>query len=443
MHTHTPLGIHWFNHDLRLDDNLALREIAGKVSHLLCVYVVDPRWFKSGHYQSAHMGQHRWAFLLQSLKDLDQQLKQVGNGLHVVYGEPVEQLSKLISESGASVLSTNSHSGVYERQQWQRLKRRFAGVIYIERPGHCLFDSSQLPFASDQLPDSFTPFRKQVESIKVDHPSKAIEYLPTCGEHVMPSWAAQLPTSTSHCDFAQGGATAAKQQLAYYLFESDLIQNYKHTRNGLDGWDFSSKLSAWLANGSLSVRQVYAQIKRYEAQRTSNESTYWLVFELLWREYFYWYALKHQHKLFRIQGVKSKKPLTSFWPQRFAKWCAGNTPYPIVNACMKQLNQTGYMSNRGRQLVASCLVHELEMDWRYGAAYFEQQLIDFDVASNYGNWQYLAGVGADPRGHRRFDLEKQARTYDPDGHFVSRWSGEVSSKQLDDVDPSDWPIFRH
>ena len=124
----------------------------------------------------------------------------------------------------------------------------------------------------------------------------------------------------------------------------------------------------------------------------------------MWREYFQWYAHSHRAKLFKFNGIKNTNPTTSFYPERFQKWCQGNTPYPIVNACMKQLNATGYMSNRGRQLVASCFVHELNLDWRYGAAYMEQQLIDYDVASNWGNWQYLAGVGADPRGHRRFDL---------------------------------------
>jgi deoxyribodipyrimidine photo-lyase len=107
---------------------------------------------------------------------------------------------------------------------------------------------------------------------------------------------------------------------------------------------------------------------------------------------------------------------------------------------MKQLNSTGYMSNRGRQLVASCLVHELGLDWRYGAAYMEQQLIDYDMASNWGNWQYLAGVGADPRGHRQFNLAKQTQTYDPDGLFIERWQGNNADSTLDYTDAADWPV---
>jgi deoxyribodipyrimidine photo-lyase len=208
----------------------------------------------------------------------------------------------------------------------------------------------------------------------------------------------------------------------------------------LDGWDYSSKLSPWLANGCLSVRHIFAELSRYEAKYGKNDSTYWLYFELLWREYFQWHLLKYQAELFQFSGTQHKRPLTTFIPQRFVMWCQGCTPYPIVNACMKQLNYTGYMSNRGRQLVSSCLVHELGIDWRFGAAYFEQQLIDFDVASNWGNWQYLAGVGVDPRGHRQFDLAKQAKQYDPEGKFVQQWDGGISITAIDHTDAADWPL---
>lgn len=440
MKTEAPIAIHWFKHDLRLDDNAALRNVAGKASELLCVYVVDPRWFKPSHFQSSHMGKARWQFLLESLQDLDAQLNELGQSLHVVFGEPLTQLKRLIGETRATVVSSTSHCGVYERQQWQRLQQTQPHLRFIDGNSHTLFAPEQLPFAVDDLPKTFTPFRKQADKLSIDPPLQAPHYLPTKVSGFSTQWSNELPAITATSNLLSGGAGAANRQLNYYLFETDLIKNYKQTRNGLDGWDFSSKLSAWLANGCLSAKSVVSAIKRYEAQRGANESTYWLVFELLWREFFYWYAVKHQHSLFRFAGVVQKKPLTSFWPQRFAKWCAGNTPYPIVNACMKQLNATGFMSNRGRQLVASCLVHELGLDWRYGAAYFEQQLIDFDVASNYGNWQYLAGTGADPRGHRKFDLQKQTQIYDPQGVFISAWQGQGVDAPLDDVDPSDWPI---
>ena len=218
--------------------------------------------------------------------------------------------------------------------------------------------------------------------------------------------------------------------------------SYKDTRNGLDGMDYSTKFSPWLANGSLSVRQLVHSLRNYERSVGANDSTYWIYFELLWREYYQFYAHRHGKRLFDLSGIKTSKPATSFYPERFQKWCHGNTPYPIVNACMKQLNSSGYMSNRGRQLVASCFVHELGLNWRYGAAYMEQQLIDHDVASNWGNWQYLAGVGADPRGHRRFDLIKQGQIYDPKGSFIKHWGGDQYDAALDSVDAADWPISR-
>jgi deoxyribodipyrimidine photo-lyase len=107
---------------------------------------------------------------------------------------------------------------------------------------------------------------------------------------------------------------------------------------------------------------------------------------------------------------------------------------------MKELNATGFLSNRGRQIVASCLVNELAIDWRYGAAYFEQQLLDYDVGSNWGNWQYLAGVGADPRGKRHFDLEKQTKQFCPDGLYINKWQASNPYLYLDSVDAADWPI---
>ena len=144
--------------------------------------------------------------------------------------------------------------------------------------------------------------------------------------------------------------------------------------------------------------------------------------------------------MFSFSGIKGLSPLNSFYPERFQKWRNGSTPYPIVNACMNELKATGFLSNRGRQIVASCFINELSMDWRYGAAYFESVLIDYDVASNWGNWQYLAGVGADTRGKRHFNLEKQTQQFDPDGRYIELWQGDQGLAPLDSVDAADWPI---
>jgi deoxyribodipyrimidine photo-lyase len=433
-------GIFWFRHDLRLADNQALTHLNAQVDELICVFIVDPRWFKSSHFQATHMGQARWAFLQESLACLEQELALKGQRLLVLEGQPGAIFEHLISRLSPQFISVNHHPGVYERQQWQRLKESYPSIEFSHSDSHYLLSKDALPFTIECLPESFSSFRKRVEEQPVSLPEITPETLvePIDIEIASPSREyKRLPAQPTEF---KGGAKAGLQQLNRYLFETHNIKQYKQTRNGLDGWDYSSKLSAWLANGCLSARQVFSQLKDYEAVHGSNESTYWLYFELLWRDYFQWALLKHQSQFFQFSGIKNRRPLTTFLPQRFIRWCQGETPFPIVNACMKQLNQTGYMSNRGRQLVASCLVHELSVDWRFGAAYFEQQLVDFDVASNWGNWQYLAGVGADPRGHRRFDLNKQTVSYDPQGHFIERWGGTVNESPLDQTDAADWPI---
>ncbi|MFT5675631.1 MAG: deoxyribodipyrimidine photo-lyase [Paraglaciecola sp.] len=433
-------GIFWFRHDLRLADNNALAALSELVDELVCIFIVDPRWFKPSHFQAKHMGQARWAFLQETLSCLDKELASKGQRLFVFEGEPVTIFDYLIARLAPQFISVNQHPGVYERQQWQRIKDRYPHISFSQSDAHFLLTQDALPFTLDCLPDGFTSFRKRVEEMPVSPPCPVPVSIAKPIDINLASFSNKFDRPSAQPVEFQGGAKAGLKQLHWYLFETHNIKAYKKTRNGLDGWDYSSKLSAWLANGSLSARQVYSQLKDYEAQHGSNDSTYWLYFELLWRDYFQWYLLKHQSRLFQFSGVRNRRPLTTFLPQRFARWCQGETPYPIVNACMKQLNQTGYMSNRGRQLVASCLVHEMGVDWRFGAAYFEQQLVDFDVASNWGNWQYLAGVGADPRGHRRFNLDKQTASYDPNGHFIVRWGGQVNESPLDQTDAADWPI---
>jgi len=441
------VGLFWFNHDLRIDDNAALLRAAAEVDKLICLYCVDatsagPRW-----QQPAKLAPRRREFLFQSLQDLEIQLNHYGQKLVVRMQPPLDAIAQLITVHNVSHLYRSNHVGVYENTIWQTLRKRYAMLEFTECHTHTLFAPSQLPFAIDQLPHSFSKFRRLVEkmdmTIALDAPFDAPTELPppalVADLAWQPLWHKHFPPSDSPTALFKGGASAGEQHLKGY-FASDLASTYKLTRNGLDGMDYSTKFSPWLANGTLSARRIVQQLQDYEARAGANDSTYWIFFELLWREYFQWYGHKHKQRLFAFEGIGDAAPTTSFYAERFKKWCAGNTPYAIINACMKQLNATGYLSNRGRQLVASCFVHELGLDWRHGASYLEQQLVDYDVASNWGNWQYLAGVGADPRGHRRFDLHKQAQIYDPDNQFVQRWAGAQALQPLDSVDAADWPI---
>lgn len=433
--------LYWLTQDLRLDDNLALHKASVNCDRLIIVFCLNPNEFSPNRYSLSGMSENRWRFLHQGLVCLQQQLAALGQQLIVRYEQPVSALSELISEYNVSRIVASEQVGWYERQCWKTLQKRFPTVSFQMFNSHRLLELDQLPFSLDILPSSFSAFRKQVEHLKIDQPLAPITALPAC-PIIHTSWPKHLPAVTDNSSEFQGGEVAAQQQLLGY-FNSHWPGQYKNHRNALDGWQHSTKFSAWLAQGSLSAKRIVKRLLAYEKQHGANDSTYWIYFELLWREYFQLYALKHGSALFQYRGIQFHNPLTSYYPQRFRAWCEGNTPYALVNACIKQLNTTGFMSNRGRQIVASCLVNELQLDWRYGAAYFEQQLIDYDVASNWGNWQYLAGVGADPRGKRHFNLQKQTAEHDPEGLFIKRWSGESKSEYLDMVDAADWPIIRH
>ena len=230
----------------------------------------------------------------------------------------------------------------------------------------------------------------------------------------------------------EGGETAGLERLRYYLWETDLVKDYKETRNGLIGSDYSSKFSAWLAQGCLSPKMIYHELKKYEAERGANKSTYWLFFELLWRDFFRLMGKKYEEKIFLKGGTKDDAPdgLRNNW-QHFRPWLEGETGVPFIDANMRELNLTGFMSNRGRQNVASFLVKDLKINWQMGAEYFESMLIDYDVTSNWGNWNYVAGVGSDPREDRYFNIVKQARRYDPQGDYVRLWVPELSDLPTD------------
>jgi deoxyribodipyrimidine photo-lyase len=189
----------------------------------------------------------------------------------------------------------------------------------------------------------------------------------------------------------------------------------------LIGENYSSKFSPWLANGSLSARRVFSEIKKFEKEVEANESTYWLVFELLWRDYFRFVAKKYVNKIFLKGGIKNKSLSYNNDFEVFEKWRTGKTGNDFVDANMTELMKTGFMSNRGRQNVASYLCKDLKIDWRWGASWFESQLIDYDVASNWGNWMYIAGVGNDPREARYFNVNKQAEMYDQDKSYRKLW----------------------
>jgi deoxyribodipyrimidine photo-lyase len=426
--------LYWFRQDLRLNDNPGLLSQADADS-LLLVYI----WPQNRPWCNlTGMGAQRERFLRESLQALREELQELGQDLLVLHGSAETVIPDLVRDYGIDRAETSSAPGYYERKAVEGLRQRL-GIPLAVHETDTLFTEQQLPFELEDLPSHFTPFRRLLDATRCGDPLPRPDTLPRPPAAVYDAIPAarvrphiSLPIS--------GGSLAANRRLCQFVFEDQGIVNYKQTRNCLDALAGSSTLSPWLANGCISPREVSAAINRFEDQHVANESTHWLYMELLWREFFHWRAVQDDVSLFRLGSRQDKLYHCTFEPRSFARWCAGDTEYPLVNAVMRQLVATGWASNRGRQVAASCLVNELQLDWRYGAAFFEKHLLDYAVASNYGNWQYIAGAGADPRGGRHFDLEKQAREHDPAGTFVAKWGGHRPSQPEYVNDMADWPI---
>jgi deoxyribodipyrimidine photo-lyase len=301
--------------------------------------------------------------------------------------------------------------------------------------GHTLYHKEDLPFPINNIPDVFTSFRKKVErdgSVRTCHETPVNMSFPENLESSAIPALKELgfdENQAADCRSVMqfhGGETDALKRMQDYFWGTNAVQSYKQTRNGLLGSDYSSKFSAWIAMGCLSPREVYWEIKKYEQVHGSSDSTYSLYLELLWRDYFRFMLKKYGNKFFQKTGLKGLAPEEcEDQLQLFELWKNAETGIPFVDANMQELNSTGFMSNRGRQNVASFLVKDLKVNWMWGAAYFEEKLIDYCPANNWGNWAYIAGVGNDPKEYRYFNVLKQAIDYDPNGDYVRLWIPEL------------------
>lgn len=421
----------WFKTDLRIEDNETLVKAIAQSEKVIPVYCFDESHFETTIYGFKKTGAYRAQFLLESLEDLDAKLRTLGSGLRIVMGKPEVEIPKLVQEYKAQKVFAKREVAFEERQTEKKVQDElFKLRCELEKVStSTLYRAEDSPFSIKDIPDVFTNFRKKTEKdseirppfeapTKINSPEISPLELPTLEALGL---AKTTIDSRAVLQF-KGGETEAIKRLKHYFYDTQCLSTYKETRNGMVGADYSSKFSAWLALGCISPRFIYAEIKKYEKQFGANDSTYWLVFELLWRDFFRFMFKKYQTKFFLYEGIKSEKVNSKSLNEKLLlQWINGTTPSDFINANMLELQQTGFMSNRGRQNVASYFCNELNMDWRIGAAYFEEQLIDYDVCSNWGNWAYLAGVGNDPRGHRYFNIEKQASDYDKNKAFRTLW----------------------
>ncbi|SHF44127.1 DASH family cryptochrome [Chryseobacterium takakiae] len=426
------INILWFTKDLRTRDSESLYKAMREDLPFLAVYVFDADFFQQPQFGFKKIGKYRLKFLLESVEDLKQNLTEKNIPFLIKYGK-TEAIFKEISERFEVVK-------IFCQEEWTREEKDIQTKIlqmipdavwekpYSQFLVHPLFVFKTLV----KIPMLFTTFRQKIEKNLLIRPEFESENLMYDKEYIISESDEISLESLGFEDFEpdkrsafpfSGGEDTGLKRLHYYFRETKSLSKYKETRNGLSGTDYSSKFSPWLSDGSLSAVTIYHEIKKYEKKFGANDSTYWLIFELLWRDFFRYISLQYKDLIFRKSGINQQKYCTENNEDLIQKWKDGETDSDFVNANMLELKNTGWMSNRGRQNAASYFCKILKQDWRIGAAYFEEMLIDYDVHSNYGNWMYLAGVGNDNR-NRTFNPEKQAEIYDPNEEFRKLWLKE-------------------
>lgn len=405
----------WFRNDLRLHDNPVLRRALETSEAILPVYCIDPQQFRQLALGFPKCGAHRATFLRQCLDDLRTRLRSIGGDLLVVRGQPATVLAELVRTYDIDAVYAQRLITHEERQDEAAVRDAVAAFNCRLKLNwsHLLYHPDDIAFAPEQTPATFKTFRKWLR--KKGRPRQPLPTPKAWPSLTGPDYGPTPELPEAGAPAYPGGETAARQRLQYYLFDSELLTRYKWTRNRSLGDDYSSKFSPYLAHGCLSPRDIYHAVKQYERSVKKNISTYWLGFELKWREFFQYLAMKHGNRIFRPGGIKARPADWRADRDLFQRWCTGRTGIPFIDAHMRQLNRTGFLSNRGRVNCASFLSHDYRIDWTWGAAYFESRLIDYDVCSNWLNWNFQATE------LRYTNPIWQHRKYDREGAYVKNW----------------------
>ncbi|TVR11608.1 MAG: deoxyribodipyrimidine photolyase [Phormidium sp. GEM2.Bin31] len=439
----TDLVLFWHRRDLRLTDNLGLAEARQRSAKLIPLFCFDPHILERDDIAPARM-----AYLLGCLESLEHRYRQVGGRLLFLQGKPEEKIPQLADLLGARAVYWNQDVEPYSRERDRRVKERLTqqGVEVHERwdqllhaPGEVLTGTSNncKPYTV------YTPYWKNWSRQPKEKPvpsPEPLEMLSERDEQKLETVGAIALPSLKDLGFAwdaplilEPGEAVAKAQLESFCLRG--IYSYDEQRNYPFN-DGTSRLSPALKIGAIGIRDVWAATESAMENARSDETRDHILTwqqELAWRE-FYQTVMYFFPEL--AQGPY-REPWNRFpWhndEQKFAAWCEGKTGFPIVDAAMRQLNQTGWMHNRCRMIVASFLTKDLMIDWQWGEKYFMQHLIDGDLSANNGGWQWSASSGMDPKPLRIFNPASQAKKYDPQAEYIRYWLPEIRSLETKDL----------
>lgn len=401
--TKPKLSLFWFRRDLRLQDNHGLYQALKESEGVLPIFIFD-RDILEGLKDKADK---RVAFIHKTLSDIQMTLKENGSSLHILHDTPLQAFGKLTKEFDITAVYTNHDYEPYAIGRDAEVKKflQTKGIVFNTFKDQVIFERNEVVKADGSPYTIFTPFSKSwkekyAEQKKERYPSeKHLNNLLKTRPLTFPS-------------LKQLGFEDVTLDIPPIAPDKGIIQHYDETRN-LPYINGTSKMSVHLRFGTVSVRELAAKAVQWNDQ--------WLN-ELIWREFFMMILWHFPNVI--TESFKSKYDRIPWRNNEaeFKKWCAGETGYPMVDAGMREMNATGLMHNRVRMVVASFLTKHLLIDWRWGEAYFAEKLLDYELSSNNGNWQWCAGCGCDAAPYFRiFNPSEQQKKFDPDMIYIRKW----------------------
>ncbi len=412
------MTVFWFRRDLRLEDNVGLFHSLQNEPGVLPIFIFDTTILSQLSKDDA-----RVTFIHQQLVKIQDQLKAKGKSLAVFYGEPIEVFAKLVKENNITAIYTNHDYEPYARKRDLELFKLFKDnkIEFKTSKDQVIFEKNEVIKEDGSPYVVYTPYsnkwKQNFKQIQLKHYNSE-EYINKITLHSYP-----------FLSLNEIGFEPSVLRVTPYDVSTTLIDNYEATRN-FPALNKTSYLGIYLRFGAVSIRQMIA--KAIESQ---NETFFK---ELIWREFFMQILWHFPHTV--NQSFRPKYDAIQ-WDNNeslFQKWCEGKTGYPFVDAGMRELNATGHMHNRVRMITASFLCKHLLIDWRWGEAYFANKLLDYEQASNVGNWQWAAGSGVDAAPYFRiFNPTEQVKKFDKDLLYIKKWVPEVNTPNYPD------PIVDH
>jgi len=405
-----PIVVFWFRRDLRLNDNTGLYNALVSGYKVLPVFIFDKKILNK-----LDTDDKRVSFIYQALGHINQLLQPFDSSIQMLHDEPLAAFEKLLSKYPVNAVYANHDYEPYARERDLQVKKLLAekGVLFRTFKDQVIFEKNEISKPDGDPYTVFTPYsHKWMSGLKHDldclHNRNSEKYLFNLIQNDQ-----SAVTGLSDIGFSE-----AKETFKPFRIDLQIIENYNETRN-LPALNGTSKVSVHLRFGTVSIRQLVA------VALETNEV--WLN-ELIWREFF-------MQILWHFPHVASQpfKPKYQFikWVNNekdYDSWCCGITGFPLVDAGMRELNSTGYMHNRVRMVTASFLVKHLLINWQWGETYFADKLLDFELSSNNGNWQWAAGTGCDAAPYFRiFNPTTQAEKFDYDHKYIMKWVPEYGS----------------